>query len=187
MLLHVEITTNLLFHYNLYRMYTDVLINQHPLKSNEKKKEGLIKQFSQTIINAIGLVKREIIKEIPNKKAGQGVCSYSEADMLFIEKAILIIEENIDDPNLDVENFAHQIGMSRAHLYRKMHEVTGLTVKEFIRTTRLKKASGLLLTRKHNVSEIASLMGFNSVSYFTKSFHDFYGISPSRFVEQWDV
>jgi AraC-like DNA-binding protein len=73
------------------------------------------------------------------------------------------------------------MGMSRAQLYRKFNALTNQTVKEFVRTVRLKKAAELLDSGQHNVSEVAWAVGFGDLPYFTRSFKIQYGINPSKF------
>jgi transcriptional regulator GlxA family with amidase domain len=53
---------------------------------------------------------------------------------------------------------------------------------EFIRTVRLKQALKLMETKQHTLSEVAYLTGFNSASYFTRSFKEEYGKAPSEYL-----
>jgi len=71
--------------------------------------------------------------------------------------------------------------MSRAQLYRKIDAVSGQSVHEFIRIVRLKKAAELLANSDSNISEIVEKVGFNSFAYFTKSFKEYFGVTPSQY------
>ena len=106
----------------------------------------------------------------------------STADFKFIKKAYQIVEENIDDSTFGVNNFASAIGISRAQLYRKIDSISGQSVKEFVRIIRLKKAAEMLIQTSYNISEIAYMVGFNSIAYFTKSFSNLYGMAPSKYI-----
>lgn len=99
----------------------------------------------------------------------------------FIEKAIEIIEKHLDNPELNAEMLASEIGMSRAQLYRKFHTIAGQTTNEFIKSTRLRKAADMIVARQHTISEIATMTGFSDTSRFSRLFKEFYGIQPSRF------
>lgn len=77
-----------------------------------------------------------------------------------------------------MENFSQDMCMSRANLYRKINSITGLTPSEFIRNVRLKKAAELIKEGIHPVVEIAEKVGFNTHSYFTKSFKEMFGMPP---------
>jgi AraC-like DNA-binding protein len=49
---------------------------------------------------------------------------------------------------------------------------------------RLKYALKLMEEKKYNFSEIADQAGFNSLSYFTRSFKDQYGKAPSEYLAE---
>ena len=66
---------------------------------------------------------------------------------------------------------------------RKMKAIIGCSASEFIRQYRIKKANEYLKAGKGSVSEIAYSVGFNNLSYFTKSFKEVYKINPSEVQE----
>ena len=104
-------------------------------------------------------------------------------DEKFLQKAIKIVEDYIEDPELDIDKFVNQMGISRMQLYRKMSALTNMTVKEFINDIRLKRAFQLLTDNKMNVSEVAYAVGFNDVSYFGKCFRKKFGKTASQIMQ----
>lgn len=106
----------------------------------------------------------------------------SSPDERFLQKAIEVIENNISDSELDIESFSVMVGVSRMQLYRKLHALTDMTVKEFIRHIRLKRAAQLLIQEKMNVSEVAYEVGFKDLSHFRKCFKREFGMSASDYV-----
>ncbi len=105
----------------------------------------------------------------------------SPHDERFLKKVMEIVENNIGDPDLDIERFAAEASVSRMQLYRKLSALTDMTVKEFIRDIRLKRAAQLLLQRNMNVSEIAWATGFRDVSHFRKCFRRKFGMSATEY------
>lgn len=105
-------------------------------------------------------------------------------DEKFIEKAMKYVSDNIDSPNLSVEQLSDYLGMSRVRLYKKIKQITGKTPIEFIRIIRLKRAAQLLRESQLNVSEIAYRTGFNSPKIFSKYFKEEFGILPSAYQSQ---
>ena len=111
----------------------------------------------------------------------------SSPDERFLQKAITVVEDNIDDPDLDIEKFASEIGASRMQLYRKLNALTEMTVKEFVRSIRLKRAAQLLVQKKLNISEVAYAVGFRDLSHFRKCFKQEFGMSASEYVDKHGV
>lgn len=105
-------------------------------------------------------------------------------DEKFLQRAIEIVEENISDSELDIENFSVKVGVSRMQLYRKLHALTDMTVKEFIRYIRLKRAAQILSQNKMNISEVAYEVGFKDLSHFRKCFKREFGMSASEYIAQ---
>lgn len=105
--------------------------------------------------------------------------STNPVDNELLRKAIEVVEKNIDNPQLDIQMFAHELGLSRTYLFAKIKGLVGQTPNEFIINIRLKKAVALLVSSPDsNISEIAYNLGFNSLSYFIKCFKNTYGKSP---------
>lgn len=107
----------------------------------------------------------------------------TSADEKFLQKAMDFVKGNISNQNLSIEEMGHQIGISRVHLYRKLKSLTDQSPSEFIRTIRLKQGAYLLVHKKVSVSEVAYKVGFNSLQYFSNSFHDYFNMSPSEYVQ----
>jgi AraC-like DNA-binding protein len=105
----------------------------------------------------------------------------SSPDHKFLQRAISVVETHINDPDLDLEQFVSEVGVSRMQLYRKLHALTDMTVKEFIRDIRLKRAAQLLKQGAMTVSEIAYAVGFKDVSHFGKCFRQVYGINAKEY------
>jgi signal transduction histidine kinase/ligand-binding sensor domain-containing protein/DNA-binding response OmpR family regulator len=108
----------------------------------------------------------------------------SSPDERFLQKAIEVVENNIADPDLDIERFATEIGVSRMQLYRKLDALSEMTVKEFVRNIRLKRAAQMLVQKKLNVSEVAYAVGFKDLSHFRKCFKQEFGMSASEYADK---
>lgn len=106
------------------------------------------------------------------------------SDEILIEKVMKVINENLADPNLNVEMLAGNVGMSRVHMHRKLKELTNQSARDFIKGIRLKQAASLLTSKKLSVSEVAYATGFSNLSHFSNSFREFYGVSPKEYVAE---
>jgi signal transduction histidine kinase/ligand-binding sensor domain-containing protein/DNA-binding response OmpR family regulator len=107
----------------------------------------------------------------------------TSVDEKFLMKTMACVEKNISNPEFTVASFSDEIGISRIHLYRKLHALTGLSPNEFIRSFRLKRAAQLLKVSQRNISEVCYDVGYNDPAYFSKSFKDYHGMLPSVFAQ----
>ena len=104
-------------------------------------------------------------------------------DRLFLKNAVKCIEKNLTNTSFNVEMFCSLLKLSQPQCYRKIRGITGFNISEFIRNTRLKKASKLLKSGQYKVNEVAYETGFNDPNYFSKSFVKLYGTTPSDFTK----
>lgn len=102
----------------------------------------------------------------------------SDIDKEFMDNVVSVIENNLDNAEFGVDDLAHEIGMSRPVMYRKIKALTGMSIVEFVRHIKLHKADRLLRSGKYNVSEVMYMIGFNSMSYFSKAFKKEFGYLP---------
>ncbi len=100
----------------------------------------------------------------------------------FLNQLVDYTEKIWKNSNLKVDDFSKQLGFSKSQLYRQMMSITGNSPNTFLKEYRLNEALKLLNKQKGNVSEIAFETGFNSVSYFSKCFHNRYGLLPSDYL-----
>lgn len=103
----------------------------------------------------------------------------------FMDRVMTIMEMNYGDPEFNVEQLCHQLGMSRSTVSKKLNDETGQSTTQFIRNYRLDLARRILRENvgNRNISEIAFRVGFNDPKYFTRCFTKKYGMSPSTFHE----
>ncbi len=103
-------------------------------------------------------------------------------DEIFLHKLISIVEAHLDHPDFGVNMLASEVAMSTPVLYKKLKAVTDLSVNDFIKTIRLKKAAQLLISQPLAVYEVAYSVGFNDRKYFSREFKKYFGQTPSEYV-----
>ena len=102
----------------------------------------------------------------------------------FLKQITEVIEENLSNEQFGVSELAHEMNMSRSNLLRKVKKLSRLSVSQFIRQVRLKRAMEMLKQTSSTVSEISYQVGFNSTSYFIKCFREHYGYPPGEAEER---
>lgn len=108
----------------------------------------------------------------------------TKADEKFMNKLTEAVVNNIDVEEFNVDNLAEIMCMSRTSLHRKIKGISDMTPGDFIRIVRLKKAAELLQEGEYRINEIAILVGFQSQSYFAKSFQKQFGVLPKDFIKK---
>lgn len=103
------------------------------------------------------------------------------ADEVFMQKISTFIENNLSNPELNIDLFCRETGVSRANLYRKMKALTGLSANEFIRNIRLETAAKLLKETDLTITEVAENVGFSSAAYFSSCFKSLYKVAPKDY------
>lgn len=141
--------------------------------------------LKSAIANAIAT--RDTIRNKYNKEIDY---KYNEIQMpdssnKLVSKVIETIRANMENSDFSVEDLSREVGMSRVHLNRKLKETMNISPSNLIRSIRLKQAAYLLINNKVNISEVAYKVGFSTHSYFSNSFHDFFGMTPKEFVAKY--
>jgi len=113
-----------------------------------------------------------------------GEIAVTSMDNVFLQKLKDAVERHISEEEFSVEELAQEVSMSRSQIFRKLTALTGQAPSDFIRYMRLHRAMDLLKKNAGTVSEIAYAVGFNSVTYFTKCFHQQFGVLPSDLRKQ---
>ncbi|MGL5318530.1 MAG: hybrid sensor histidine kinase/response regulator transcription factor [Bacteroidales bacterium] len=100
---------------------------------------------------------------------------------IFLKKLMTVIEEEISNPDLDVDMLAERMAVSRSTLYAKMKNISKSGVKDFINEIRIKKAMILLQDTKLQIVEISEKVGYNQQRYFSTAFKQYTQMTPTQF------
>ena len=101
----------------------------------------------------------------------------------YVRMALSVIDANYADCDLSVHRIAAEVGVSDDYLSRQFRQVTGVSTQEYLRRYRFARAMNLLQT-DCSVGEVARLVGFRTLSYFSREFTKELGISPSKYRSQ---
>jgi AraC-like DNA-binding protein len=98
----------------------------------------------------------------------------------LIQQIAELLEKNFRNADFDTQALADELHMSRSKLFRHLKKKGHASPSHIIRQFRLEKARNLILTTDFSLAEIAIKTGFKEASHFSKTFKDFYKISPSE-------
>ena len=131
----------------------------------------------------------EVIKETDKKNLALSSKSQKNTerqlppmDQAFLEKLKKYLNDNISDPDLNVNTLGNEMCMSRTNFYRKVKALTGQTPNDLLQNYRLNRAVEYIKSNNYTMNEISEMVGFKTQSHFSTSFKKFFGMSPSEYL-----
>lgn len=110
--------------------------------------------------------------------------SFTSLDRQFIKKAVDIVEENLSEPELDVNILADRLNMSRSSLLRKIKAITGQTPLDFIKDIKMQHARQMLENKTATVADVIAALGYSDHKNFTNTFKKTFGVTPSEYLKK---
>ena len=151
------------------------------LSSKEEKQRGEEDNFAETPLSDISSKEDDSRLE---ETGQQTQAKNSKEDEEFLNKLNMLIHENMAGGELSIKFLTDKLSMSRAYLYNKVKFLTGLGVNDYINRLRIEKSVFLLTNTNMNINEISYEVGFSYPRYFSTSFKQIKGMTPTRFKEE---
>ena len=98
----------------------------------------------------------------------------------IIDTILTILTENIDQ-ELSLDMICQRMAFSRSYLERLFEEEMGCGIKQYFMQMKVERAKELISERRHSFTEIASMLGFNSIHYFSRTFKKYTDMTPSQY------
>ncbi|WP_029277757.1 hybrid sensor histidine kinase/response regulator transcription factor [Pedobacter borealis] len=106
----------------------------------------------------------------------------STKDEELLGKIMVAVDKNLDNPEFDLMQLTLEIGMSKSVLYKKFNALTDVSLTDFVKSQRLKRAAVLLQKGEYNPTEVTYMVGFSDPKYFSKEFRKVYGVTPYQYL-----
>ncbi|MGA9060046.1 MAG: AraC family transcriptional regulator [Terracidiphilus sp.] len=100
-----------------------------------------------------------------------------------LERARRFIETCFDQP-FNLAEAADQAHLSPSHFCSCFARQFGAPPREYAMRLRLQRSAQLLANQDLAVFQVAELVGFSDALYFSRLFHERYGVSPTQFRRQ---
>lgn len=120
------------------------------------------------------------------KMLSLGAEEVESPDENFLREMISIISAHMEDSEFSASVLHEESHWSEKQIYRKIKQLTGKTVSEFIRDVRMDKAAAYLVQGKLTIKEVMFKVGYTTQSYFTKCFKERFGMLPSEYANSTD-
>lgn len=111
----------------------------------------------------------------------------TRSDEIFLQRAIKLVEENINDADFSVQEMASELCISRSLLHKKLTALVDQSAGDFITAIKLKKSALMMHEGNFNISDVAYAVGFNDPKYFSRCFKKHFGKSPSEYAKDNSV
>ncbi|MEP4534621.1 MAG: response regulator, partial [Cyclobacteriaceae bacterium] len=141
-----------------------------------------LKARVRNILKRQEVIQKHLLDEVTKKHEN---VKLSETDKQLLDKMSELIEDHMENEDFNVRLISEKIGMSHSLLYKRVKQLTGKSINEFVRHIRLRKVASLLLTSDVQVNEAAYRAGFSDLKYFRKQFNQLYGMNPSEFQKKY--
>ncbi len=102
------------------------------------------------------------------------------------ESCINFIMENYQHP-IGLQEAADAFGVTESHLSRIFKESLGINFMQYLNAWRINKAVSLIKNPRVNIGKVASLCGFPTPGYFTRTFKRYTGVTPSQYRHQTEL
>lgn len=99
----------------------------------------------------------------------------------YIMEAISYISGHYNECDISVGTVARSLGISEGHLSHLFRKETDYTVMSYLTRYRIRAAMKLLADCRYKVYEVAELVGYKDIAYFSSTFKKIAGVSPSDY------
>lgn len=100
-----------------------------------------------------------------------------------IKEVCQYIKKNFHQ-NVSTKSLAEVFHINASHLSRQFKKEMNVTITQYIQQRRIEEAKSLLRMKKYTITEIANMVGFNDLQYFTNTFKKIEQISPSEYISK---
>lgn len=112
------------------------------------------------------------------------ICCTTHEQAEFIRKLLQVIAHNLKEEELGSALIAERMNMSPRNFYRRLKDVSTLSLSDLIRNYRMEKASRLLQEEELSIQDVIAEVGISSRSYFYKEFTRMFGMTPKEYREK---
>ena len=101
----------------------------------------------------------------------------------LIDDVKIYIHKNYGSSELNIDEIASNLYVNYSHLCFVFKRETGITINEYLTEYRMDKAKELFDSGIILVLDVAGRVGYSDANYFSKCFKKYYGLAPSKYIE----
>lgn len=113
----------------------------------------------------------------------KGQHTYNKEEQIFLLRCREVIDDNLCNPDFNVDFLAEKLAMSHSSLYKKLKQMTGMSLIEFVNDYKIYKAVQAFKEGQTNVVKVAEMCGFGDVKNFRTLFKRKMQMTPKQYVQ----
>ncbi|NLY61682.1 MAG: AraC family transcriptional regulator [Clostridiales bacterium] len=157
----------------LYETISPKVMKDSPIVGSQQLIKLYLELFLITLIrNNTYIEKQERISLITRQRV--------EDDLL--NRIIAYMKENVHN-NFMIDDLCNEFAIGRTQLKSLFKNKLNTSAMQYFRHLKMEKAKDLIREGRYNFSEIADLLSFSSVNYFSQSFKRIVGMNPSQYAD----
>ncbi len=153
-----------------------------PMMKGLKKRKKVKFASEQLIRMHLELMLIEVIRDkdlySTAPRTNSNIREYAQEEKLSI--IVNFLKESVHD-RLTLEDICHETLLSKSSLVKIFKEGMGMSVMEFFKQLKIEEAKTLIREGNHNFTEIASLLSYNSIHYFSRTFKSVTGMTLTEY------
>lgn len=102
----------------------------------------------------------------------------------YVTEALNYIKEHYGEYDISVRKIAESLGLSEGHLSHIFKKETDYTINAYITRYRIRSAMKLLQNCRYKVYEVAEMVGYKDITYFSTIFKKIAGVTPSEYQDR---
>ena len=134
------------------------------------------------LMELITYILRSSFKQNNSKKNSQ-IPKNNYESLSEFEQVIEFIYSNLEN-EITLQSLSEVAMLEKTYFLKKFKLITGMTPMNFIRNARVEKAKELLVYSDMNITQIASISGFNSIHHFCNTFSKTIGMTPTEYKKE---
>lgn len=109
--------------------------------------------------------------------------TYTKEEQKFLLRCREIIDDNMGNPDFNVDFLAEKLAISHSTLYKKLKQMTGMSLIEFVNDYKIYKAVQAFKEGQTNVVRVAEMCGFGDIKNFRQLFKRKMNMTPKQYVQ----
>lgn len=102
----------------------------------------------------------------------------------YVSDALNYIAEHLSDSDMNIRSISEWLCISESHLSHVFKKETDYTVNAYITRYRIRTAMKLLRNNRYKIYEIAEMVGYRDIAYFSNIFKKLTGVNPSEYQDR---